>query len=111
MKKEVKKNYPKNHFTTNNSEITKNKVERCLNIIQDKKIDITGNYETWFSIGCAIVNEFGESGREYFHILSSISEKYEHSKTDKDYSCWSKKKHSYSIATFFYFCKIHNIPN
>jgi len=109
LKTEVKKTYPKNHFPTNNLETTKNKVERCLNIIQDKKIDITGNYETWFSIGCAIANEFGESGREYFHLLSNISEKYEQSRTDKDYTYWLKKKHSFSIATFFHYCKLNNI--
>lgn len=109
--KEVKKIPRNKQFSISNSASTKNKVEKYLNIIQEKGIDITGDYNTWFSIGCAFANEFGESGREYFHIVSKMSDKYEYARTDKDYNRWLKKEHSYSIATFFHFCKIHNIPN
>jgi hypothetical protein len=110
LKKEIKKFIPKNYDPLCNSESTKNKVEKYLNIIQEKEIDITGDYQTWFSLGCAFVNEFGENGREYFHVLSRVSSKYEYEKTEKDYRYWLKKKHTFSIATFFHYCKIHNIP-
>jgi hypothetical protein len=42
LKKEIKKFVPKNYDPLSNSDSTKNKVEKYLNIIQEKGIDITG---------------------------------------------------------------------
>jgi hypothetical protein len=36
-------------------------VESCLNHYQK---NITGDYGTWFEIGCSLANAFGESGRQ-----------------------------------------------
>tara|TARA_R110002126_G_scaffold39767_1_gene117569 strand:+ start:30439 stop:31329 length:891 start_codon:yes stop_codon:yes gene_type:complete len=109
LKQENKKTYSYNYFPTNQSESTKNKVEKCINLIQSKRIDITAGYTNWFSIGCSIANEFSETGREYFHIISRINQKYSENETDKQYTNCLKKRFSYSIGTFFYFCKKENI--
>jgi hypothetical protein len=100
---------PRNNYKTNNSISVKNSVEKNLNIIQEKRIDIALSYEDWFSIGCSIANEFGESGREYFHTLSKMSDKYKHSDTEKQYNNCLKNKYGFSIATFFHYCKLHNV--
>jgi len=103
----VRKSVPqKKEFKTNDSELIKNKVEKILNIIQEKRIDIAGNYESWFSIGCSIANEFGENGREYFHIISRINSNYKESETEKQFFHCMKNKSSFKIATFFYYYKI-----
>lgn len=90
---------------------TKNIVEKKLNIIQNKQIDITGNYEDWFSLGCSIANEFGEMGREYFHILSNVSNSYDYLITEKQFNHCLKNKYSYNIGTFFHFCRLNSIEN
>ncbi|WP_397444836.1 BT4734/BF3469 family protein [Polaribacter sp. R77954] len=109
LKEEKKKPFSYNHFVTNHSESTKNKVEKCINLIQSKRIDITASYDNWFSIGCSIANEFGETGRVYFHIISRINEKYSEKETDKQYSHCLKNTYNYSIATLYYYCKLNNI--
>lgn len=100
---------PFNNYKVNNSISVKNSVEKNLNIIHEKRIDIAISYEDWFSIGCSIANEFGENGREYFHYLSRISNKYSISGTEKQYNNCLKNKYRFTIATFFYHCKINNI--
>lgn len=111
----IKQNEPQKKIKTflanSNFENIKNNVEKCLNVIQRSHIDITGGYEDWFSLGCSIANEFGESGREYYHILSGISEKYSYKSTENQYNHCLKNKYTYNIGTFFYFCKLHGIEN
>ena len=111
LKKATKQQQRKTYIKTNDSNTIKNNVEKKINEIQQKNIDVTVGYETWFSIGCSFANEFGESGRNYFHILSKINSEYSNSKTERQYNHCLKNKYSYSIATFFHYCKIHNIPN
>ena len=97
------------NYKTNNSISVKNSVEKNLNIIQNNRIDIALSYEDWFSIGCSIANEFGENGRAYFHTLSKMNNKYKDSETEKQYNHCLKNKYGFSIATFFHYCKIHNV--
>jgi hypothetical protein len=109
LKKEKNHVRPINYFKINNSESIKNSVEKRINTLQEKRIDIATNYEIWFSIGCAIANEFGENGRDYFHILSRINNEYIESKTEKQYTHCLKNRYNYNISTFFYYCKVNNV--
>ena len=109
LKPKINIKTPMNNYKTNNSISVKNSVEKNLNIIQEKRIDIALSYEDWFSIGCSIANEFRENGREYFHILSKMSNKYKESDTEKQYNHCLKNKYGFSIATFFHYCKLHNV--
>jgi hypothetical protein len=111
LKKENNRIKPNNYFKTNNSESTRNSVEKNINALQEKRIDIAIDYETWFSIGCSIANEFGEYGRNYFHIISRISNKYTESKAEKQYNHCLKNRYNYNIATFFFYCKKNNVFN
>ncbi|PQJ77514.1 BT4734/BF3469 family protein [Polaribacter glomeratus] len=109
LKHQKKKQTRATYLKTNDSETTKNTVEKCINIIQNRGIDITGNYQTWFPICCSIANEFGENGRDYFHILSRMSNIYDERKTENQYTHSMKTKYPYGIGTFFYFCKLNNV--
>ena len=88
---------------------TKSRVENLIQQISKNRKDITGNYSTWFELGCAFSNEFGELGREYFHLISQYHEGYNYKKTDKQFTHCLKKKYRFSISTFFHHCKNYGI--
>lgn len=85
------------------------KVEACLSAIEANRIDITASYSEWFSIGCSFANEFGESGRDYFHRVSQYYQGYNSTDADKQYSYCLRRAYSYSIATFYQICKDYGI--
>ena len=76
------------------------KVERIIEKVKSNGIDITASYDDWIKIGAALWNEFGESGRSYFHSVSSLHSDYSQSKCDKKFdNC--KKLNKTSIASFY----------
>ena len=78
---------------------------KVARILGQMSSDITagGNgYEDWFAIGCALANEFGEWGRDYFHQASQYHPKYSRQETDKQFSaCLNGTNKRYKIGTFF----------
>ncbi|MCI2228279.1 DUF3987 domain-containing protein [Polaribacter sp. MSW13] len=82
---------------------TTNKLESYINEIEKNKIDITTNYANWRNIGFAIADEYGESGREYFHRLSKFHSSYNYKDCDEQYSkCINSKGHGITIATLYH---------
>jgi hypothetical protein len=81
------------------------KVEAVLGQIEATRTDITsgGNgYEAWFAIGCALANEFGEGGRDFFHRASQYYPKYNNQETEGQFSnCLRKSGNGYTLGTFF----------
>lgn len=77
-------------------------VESCLNQLHR---DITGDYGTWFEIGCSLANAFSEAGRQYFHQVSRFYERYTARETDRQYDACLKGYSKITLATFFYHCK------
>lgn len=84
---------------------TRQKVEQLIVQIRQSVTDITGSYGTWFELGCSLANEFGESGREYFHLISQYHPDYRENATDKQFSHCLKHNYQYQINTFFHYCK------
>lgn len=84
-------------------------VMQLVQIIESKHIDITQGYETWFSIGCSIANNFGEQGREIFHRIGQFNEGYIDHKTDSQYDKCLRNRYSYTLATLFYYSKLAGI--
>lgn len=82
------------------------KVESCLNQLTT---DITADYQTWFEIGCALANAFGESGRQYFHQVSRLYVGYSEHETDRQFDNCLKGYSKITLATFFYHCKLAGI--
>jgi hypothetical protein len=82
------------------------KVEAILNQIEAHANDITSGYSNWFNLGCALANEFGEAGRDYFHRVSQFNHGYSQQETDKQFDrC--KKNYKIKLATFFLIAKQH----
>lgn len=79
------------------------KVESVISQIQERKIDITEDYDNWYRIGAALANEFGEPGRHYFHAVSRFHPEYDPTKTDKKFDdCLRGRVSGIGIGTFFH---------
>lgn len=86
------------------------KVEKIISEIALHKIDITGTYEDWLKIGCALANEFGPGGRGYFHTISQYYPKYDPAETDKLYNhCLRNDYSKLTISTLFYIADNYGI--
>lgn len=79
------------------------KFDALLNLILTRQIDITGNYTTWFALGCDLAGKFGENGRACFHQISQFYPKYSYSETDKQFTNCLRWKHNGNndLNTFF----------
>jgi hypothetical protein len=83
-------------------------LSRVINEVVRKGLDITNSYKNWYEIGCALVNEYGERGRDDFHRISQIYPKYKHTECDKQYDKCLKNPKGYTKATIFYYKKKSN---
>jgi hypothetical protein len=90
----------KKSFQTDNDDLGK-----AINEIISKGLDITGSYKNWYEIGCAVVNEYGERGRDIFHNLSQNYPEYRQSDCDKQFDKCLHNPKKYSRATIFYYKK------
>jgi hypothetical protein len=75
-----------------------NSIEAYITLIEQSGTDITKNYADWRNIGFAIAEEYGESGRQYFHRISKFHSSYDSKDCDEQYSkCINAKGHETSI--------------
>lgn len=84
------------------------KVGKCCDLIQRHGIDITGDYLTWFEVGCAL-SSLGESGRAFYHICSQQNPKYNRNETDRKFDNVKKTCSRIGIGTFFRVCRDYGI--
>jgi hypothetical protein len=67
------------------------------------------SYGDWMRIGFALVDEFGESGRNLFHNISAVSSKYNRESCDKKYTKLLNAEKRFGddigIGTFFYYAE------
>lgn len=86
------------------------RVESLISKLRDTGTDITANYNDWLKVGFALASEFGESGRGYFHTISSLYSGYDQAESDKKYDeCLKSDKGHTSISTLFYLAEQQNI--
>ena len=82
---------------------TASRVEALIAELRASGRDITADYGDWLKVGFALASEFGESGRRYFHEISSIYSGYERQECDKKYDqCLKSDNGKTNIATLFY---------
>lgn len=86
------------------------KVEAILAQIDAAGKNITDGYAAWFSIGCALANEFGENGRDYFHRASQYHPAYHNEETDKQFSsCLRMGASRITLGSFFEIARRHGL--
>lgn len=89
----------------------KNDFDYVLQQIVDKRLNLTEDYHDWIRMGFAIASKFGEQGRDYFHIVSQYSAKYDVDAANKQYDIIVKRNsrtnggNEVNISTFYYYCK------
>lgn len=77
-------------------------VEVITRRIENYQIDLTCNYQDWIKLGFAFADEFGETGRNYFHRVSRFYSGYDPAGTDRQFDkCLQGKKSGVTIKTFF----------
>jgi len=77
-----------------------------LKQIQEQSVNVLEDYHDWITAGLAFANEYGESGREYFHTISSYSAKYDEAKTNKTYDAMLRTgRKENTIGTVYWLCK------
>lgn len=83
--------------------------DRVVKEMADKNVSCVEDYRDWRDIGFGLADKFGESGRPYFHALSSVSAKYEPSMCDRQYThCMrgnGKTGSKITIATIYWYAK------
>src|SRR6185503_3457737 len=60
--------------------------EKIIKQIQDRQLNMCEEYPIWLRCGYALAEHFGEKGRNYFHIISCYSDKYNTDDCDDLYS-------------------------
>lgn len=89
---------------------TSNDIDHIINQITNRGINIADEYSDWVKIGMAFASEYGESGRDYFHAVSSVSTKYTREEADKKYSNFIKTgRGQVNIASFFWLAQQANV--
>ena len=86
-------------------------VEHIVREIEQRAIDITSNYKDWVELGFALVDGFGENGREYYHRISRFYPDYQREEADKQYTrCLQAKGQCITIRSFFHLAGQAGIP-
>jgi hypothetical protein len=81
-------------------------IETITQRIEAATIDIAPNYSDWRDLGFALAYALGESGRSYYHRLSSFYPGYNQSETDKQYNaCLASHGHGVTIKTLYHLAK------
>ena len=103
LKKENKKQPPKIVFVQND-------FDRIINEMVQRGVNICESYSEWLTAGFALVRQFGENGRHYFHSLSAMSSKYNAADTDRLYdncikAAAARNDNKATIASIYYHAK------
>lgn len=97
------------HVSTSDTD-TASKVETLITELRASGKDITTDYGDWLKVGFSLAGEFGESGRTYFHQISSLYPGYDQAESDAKYTeCLKSTDGRTDISTLFYLMKNQGI--
>ena len=89
---------------------TKGNMAYIIEQVQRNGANILEEYHDWIRAGFGFANEYGESGRQLFHIMSSYSSKYDQNKTDRVYNAMLRTgKKENTIGTVYWLCKNYGL--
>lgn len=88
-----------------------NDVERIVSLIEQQSADIAPSYEEWVKLGFALVDGYGENGRDYFMRLSSLHAGCTPEAAESQYDkCLRSSNSGITISTFFHLAKKPEYP-
>jgi predicted P-loop ATPase len=89
----------------------KDDFDNAIKELESRGLNITETYDEWLRCGFSLAEKMGESGRAYYHTISSFSAKYTPEKCDKQYNyCLNANGNGTTIATLYYYLKKSGIP-
>lgn len=81
-------------------------IEKIVNQIESRRLDITSRYETWIKIAFSLIDAIGEEGRSYFHRLSKFYQGYTQKECDEQFDrCLNSKNSGITSRTFFFIAR------
>ena len=85
-------------------------IEYVVRRIEEKKVDITVDFDTWIRIGFALTDALGEEGRSYFHRVSRFYPNYNEADCNLQfYRCLHAGNTGVTSASFFHFARDQGI--
>jgi len=84
------------------------KVDCLITILEQHRLDITNDYSDWFRVGFSLANLPEPWGRQFFHRVSAICEKYNPAQCDSKFNELSRPQ-KIGIGTFFSICKDYGV--
>lgn len=83
-----------------------NDVERIVSLCEQQGADIAPSYEEWVKLGFALVDGYGENGRNYFMRLSSLHAGCTQEAAESQYDkCLRSDNSGITMSTFFHLAK------
>lgn len=83
-----------------------NDVECLVSLCEQQGADIAPSYENWVKLGFALVDGYGENGRDYFMRLSSLHAGCTPEAAESQYDkCLRSSNSGITISTFFHLAK------
>lgn len=77
-------------------------ISECVNLGQN----IAPDYDNYYKLAFALSDGFGENGRQWFHALCSVSEKYDSRHAEKQYNIALKgNKQGITVGTLYWMLK------
>ena len=74
--------------------------------IESAHADITAGYNNWLTVGFALADGLGESGRDYFHRVSRFNSGYDQAECDRQYDkCLRAHGTGVTVKSFFQMAK------
>jgi hypothetical protein len=89
--------------------------DEIITQLYNRGVNLCETYPEWVSIAYALISQYGESGLEYFHTLSSLSSKYDHGATERQYANCLKshttggRAQVATIATIYHHAKTNGV--
>jgi len=99
---------PKKRESINKRSNQKDPFLFCIETIEQNRVDITKDFETWLMLGYSIASKYGTGGEDFYHRISRFYPNYSSKETQQMYKkCLNSK--NVSIGYFFAVCKDYNI--
>ena len=77
--------------------------DQLIHRIEQRAIDVTGDYLDWVRLGFAFANAFGELGRGFYHRVSQFHPRYDPNQTNRQYdNCMKSNRGLISLGTAIY---------
>ena len=104
----TKTTYKKNEPKETNYVFNDNDIDFILEQVKDRRVDLTSScYDKYLRIGFALADQFGESGRDKFHLICSMgADKYDERACNTQFdNCVKSNGSGVTIATLHHYAK------